>query len=138
MDVIYVGSRQYQNGVVNVFELINLSHRYFHVRQRQYISALAGSSTDFGGMAGLHNADSVTQFISLLSRAKTDPPSFTRELAILEQAGVQSRQFQQRVEQEVLLSRARHWHISPERFSNYLLVISGEEIALYIGVPPTA
>ncbi|MBB3211317.1 hypothetical protein FHW67_000552 [Herbaspirillum sp. Sphag1AN] len=151
MDFIYVGSRQYQNGAVNVFELINLSHRHLHVRQRQYISALAGadlpglagSSTDFGGMAGLHNADSVTQFISLLSKAKTDPPSFTRELAILEQAGVQSRQFQQRVEQEVLLSRARrsrawHWHISPERFSNYLLVISGEEIALYIGVPPTA
>ena len=167
MDFIYVGSRQYKHAQVNVFELINLGNKNLHANVRNYVSdlggtdlaGLRGSSIDFAGTAGLNNADSVTQFISFLSKAKTNHGQFMKEYEVLRQASMRSNQFDKRIDHEILLSRAkrqyRHddpapdpsrqihlaqaWQSSPEKFSNYVLVMNENEFSLYTGsVPPPA
>ncbi len=147
LDYVYVGSIGYEKGAVNVFDLINLANKNLNTVEGKYVSQtqgqdlkhLLGSSTNFGGTAGLNNADSVTHFISFLSRAKTNPQQFSKEFSMIEKAGIETDGFKMRLNTDVLLSR-KNREAKPsigndqqtaDAFQKFFLTIREDDIRLY-------
>jgi hypothetical protein len=142
MDFVYIGSRQFQNAQVDVYELINLannkletgineagtSQRYLSPYAGVHLGNLQGSSADIGKMAGLQNADSITQFISLFSKATRNPEEFKSEIAQLQELSEQTNGFTERISGPVLLNRSKRdnkfAHVSKtDNLSHYLITI---------------
>ncbi|MGP2471672.1 hypothetical protein V1956_24460 [Yersinia sp. 2540 StPb PI] len=116
LDFVYIGTKNLPNkGDVDVYELINLGNNQL-VRPAGAsapVSRLGGAdlkqinNIGIAGPKSIKNADSLAQYVSLLDKKISNPAGFTKDYQTLQAAALQSRDFSQRLEGSVVLSRGR-------------------------------